>query len=113
MGESFFIDLITHLAREENILFPLIRKIDKEKILDSDELNMLDCAMKKLETEHKELASTLKKIRQLCSDYKVPENTSIDLRKLYTALEKLEEDMQVHNHKEDDILFPKTLEKIG
>ena len=60
--------------------------------------------------EHETLGNYLKELRELSQDYRLPEDACASYSLLYRMLEALEEDIHLHIHLENNILFPKAVE---
>ena len=63
-----------------------------------------------MEMEHELVGNHLAEIRELSSNYTLPENACASYSLLYRMLAEFEEDLHLHIHLENNILFPKTLE---
>ncbi|HRO41570.1 MAG TPA: iron-sulfur cluster repair di-iron protein [Flavipsychrobacter sp.] len=100
-------ELTTHMKKEEQILFPSIKllenggtKIGFETI--NDPIFMM-------ERDHDIAGELMRDIRQLTSDFQVPENSCNSIKMLYYKLEEFENDLLQHIHLENNILFPKAM----
>ena len=89
-----------HLAKEEQILFPLIR---------SGRAHLAHMPVRVMMQEHEDHAANLQRVRQLTCDLRVPEEACSSWRALYTGLHELELDLMKHIHLENNILFPAVL----
>lgn len=98
-------ELMEHLIKEEQIVFPLIKEYENDP---SDEiLNKVKEAITELEAEHDKAGDLLKQIRDLTNDYTLPPGACMTYTLTYQRLEALESDMFEHVHKENNILFPR------
>lgn len=102
-------DLIPHLMKEERILFPYISALEQTP----DEVpyscfGSVANPIRMMQAEHVALKAVLERIRALTSDYHPP---CADLGDLYVALSALDDDLMQHMHQEDDVLFPKALQR--
>jgi len=95
-------DLEDHMAREEEILFPMIKK---------GEGVMAEGPITIMEEEHESAGAALRQLRELTGDYRVPEDACNTWRALWHGLASLEEALHQHIHLENNILFPRTLEE--
>lgn len=98
-------ELLQHLKKEEEILFPLIKKV--QSIDKGESLETIISEITRLSEEHESAGGAMDKINELTSGYKVPEdacNTYIVTMKL---LNEFEDDLHTHVHLENNILFPK------
>jgi regulator of cell morphogenesis and NO signaling len=57
--------------------------------------------------EHDGAGDALRALRNVTSDYKVPEDACISYRTLYDALQGFEKDLHQHIHIENNVLFPR------
>jgi regulator of cell morphogenesis and NO signaling len=64
-----------------------------------------------MEQEHDLAGNALARIRQLTRNYQVPEDACNTFRTVLSSLEELEHDMHRHVHKENQILFPRAIER--
>ncbi len=93
-------ELEQHLVKEEEDLFPLILKGDKEKIRLPVDI---------LESEHSAAGEALRRVRVLTDDFQVPAEACNTWRALWKGLEALEDSLHQHIHLENNILFPKAV----
>ena len=96
-------ELEEHLLKEENILFPLMIKYDKEK--NEKEKKEIEEDIRIIVNEHEAAGDILKELAEVTDDYKVPEWGCISFKLLYDYLHDLEKDLFIHIHKENNILF--------
>lgn len=104
-------ELIQHLTKEENILFPAVKElfsINSEK-----SGSVIRKEMDGLMGEHESAGGAMDRINFLTDNYKVPEDACNSYRLALTMLEKFEDDLHTHVHLENNILFPKTLDKLN
>jgi regulator of cell morphogenesis and NO signaling len=62
-----------------------------------------------MEMEHEEVGKNLEEIRELTNNYTLPEDACASYSLLYRLLDEFEEDLHLHIHLENNILFPKAL----
>jgi len=93
-------ELEQHMAKEEQILFPMIT---------SGKGAMVDGPVSVMRHEHDSAAAALRRLRELTSDYEVPEEACNTWRALWHGLSALEESLHQHIHLENNILFPRAL----
>ncbi|HEV2483017.1 MAG TPA: iron-sulfur cluster repair di-iron protein [Puia sp.] len=111
--ENIHDELTPHLETEERILFPYIQSLWAvaegrlpEAGVDMAVLNPI----RRMETEHQTVGEYLSTLRTLTNDYAPPADACASYTLLYRMLEAFEEDLHLHVHLENNILFPKTLE---
>jgi regulator of cell morphogenesis and NO signaling len=93
-------DLEQHMAKEEQILFPLIQ---------SGQGALANGPISVMEREHDSAATALRRLRELTNDYEVPKEACDTWRALWHGLAALEESLHRHIHLENNILFPRAL----
>lgn len=101
-------ELAEHAQKEEQVLFPLIAQ------LEDDTANSDLCApVKRLIQEHAATNASLAKLRELTNGYQPPVDACNTYRALFAGLADLETDTWQHIHLENNILFPRALERAG
>jgi regulator of cell morphogenesis and NO signaling len=96
-------ELEQHLIKEEEILFPLIRKYEAEG---TEELKKkIGEVIRETEEEHEAAGDILKELRSITEDYIVPTDGCATYSKTYKLLQELESDLFQHIHLENNILF--------
>lgn len=97
------IELEEHLIKEEDVLFPAIKKYEVEKTSDNREkmINLLN----ELEQEHTGAGDIIKELREVTNHYIVPEGACRTYELTYKKLRELELDTFQHIHLENNILF--------
>ncbi len=93
-------DLVAHLEKEEQVVFPWIRGGSGATAGE---------ALGVLEREHEVLGALLAEIRVLTGDYRVPAEACATWRALWEGLESLERETHEHIHLENNVLFPRAL----
>jgi regulator of cell morphogenesis and NO signaling len=90
----------SHLAKEEQILFPLIL---------SGRGRLAHMPVQVMVQEHEDHGRNLRRIRELTQDLRLPDEACASWRELYRALGELEAELVDHIHLENNILFPRAL----
>jgi regulator of cell morphogenesis and NO signaling len=90
-----------HLAKEEQILFPLIK---------AGRGAQAQMPIRVMYQEHEDHGANLHKIRALTNDLQEPEEACESWRALYASLRELEAELQEHIHLENNVLFPRALQ---
>jgi len=93
-------ELDQHMAKEERILFPMIR---------GGQGAMTGGPISVMEHEHDSAGNALARLRELTHGYEVPEQACNTWRALWHGLEALEGSLHEHIHLENNILFPRAL----
>lgn len=91
-------DLENHMAKEEQVLFPMIRQGGAP---------MISMPIEVMRQEHARAADMLRGIEHATSNLTLPEGACGSWTALYTGLRKFGEDLVVHIHLENDVLFPR------
>lgn len=113
-------EMTFHMMKEEKVLFPFIHSMVKANSTDPDKraalmapFNSVQIPIEAMEREHVTAGNLAAEIRRVCSDFNPPEDACITFKAAYAGLKEFEDDLHVHIHVENNILFPKaiTLEK--
>lgn len=107
-------DIEMHLAKEEQILFPLIRQMEAYQ-QGRGPVPEVHCGsvanpIGQMEFEHDQAGQFLAQIRAITSDFQLPEDACETFRALYDGLRDVEADLHEHIHLENNILFPEAVE---
>ena len=110
-------ELLPHMKKEENILFPYITQMEEAKRAGkSTPVPMFGSVrnpVRMMMTEHDAAGDVLRSIRQLSNEFNLPADTCVSYQTLYGRLEELEQDLHQHVHLENNILFPCAIEMEG
>ncbi|PGV47999.1 iron-sulfur cluster repair di-iron protein [Bacillus sp. AFS037270] len=108
MNELFYEfkkELLEHMAKEEEIVFPLIKQLADGTPNPEEAIKMIV----ELEKEHDHAGEILRQIRAVTSDFALPADACGTYRLVYARLEALEGLTFMHVHLENNILFPRYL----
>lgn len=103
-------ELSNHMMKEEQTLFPMMRQLDASKTTPTFPCGSLANPIREIESEHIQAGSALEKLRELADGYTPPDWACNTYRAMLDALIHLEHDLHLHIHKENNVLFPRTLE---
>lgn len=95
-------ELTSHLAKEEEILFPAVVALSKGEAAPRS----LDGPIAQMIHEHDAVGAALERMRALSNEFVPPENACNTYRALFAGLKDLEEDLHRHIHLENAVLFP-------
>lgn len=99
-----------HLVREERVLFPWLRRLERKSEITSGPpwsvRRPIDCMIH----DHDDVGDAFRKIRVLTDDLTPPEGACSTWRECYRLLATFERDTHMHIHKENNILFPAGVE---
>ena len=100
-------ELLNHMQKEEQILFPMILAMEEQKHTKNNQhCGNINNPIKMMELEHDDAGVALEKIKLLTDNYQVPSGACQTYRIMLHELEVFEKDMHQHIHKENNILFP-------
>jgi regulator of cell morphogenesis and NO signaling len=102
-------ELDGHLAKEEMILFPLVRALDGGAQAGTFHCGSVNNPIRVMSMEHDSAGEALVQLRLLTNDYAVPEDGCNTFRALYFGLAEMEQDLHRHIHLENNILFPRAI----
>lgn len=91
-------ELESHLIKEETLLFPAIAAGGTGS-------PRVAALLADLEAEHEAAGDALKELRELTDHHRAPEDACESYRALYRRLQAFEQDMFIHVHLENNILF--------
>lgn len=108
---SFRSELESHMMKEEQILFPLIKKIESGQVA-AESANFIFGPISVMEQEHDTAGEALVAMRGLTDGFTPPQTACNTYRATMDALITLEKDLHWHIHKENNILFPRAIQQI-
>ena len=100
-------DLDPHLQREERVLFPMIRALMSAKIRPTLSVRT---PIAVLCADHDRAGELLQALRKQTRGYLTPPDGCASYRAFYDGLAELEADLHLHVHKENNRLFPGSIE---
>ncbi len=103
-------DLEPHMAKEERVLFPMVRELASAVSPPSFHCGSVANPISMMMREHEQTGSILEALRSQTDGYHAPDDACASYRALYEALDALEADTHLHIHKENNVLFPAVLE---
>lgn len=105
-------EMAEHTIKEESVMFPYIKRLVVENgSASSDQWDTFQQPVKLLIEEHELVGANMEKIRELSSNYTVPEDGCASYSFLFKSLNEFEEDLHIHIHLENNILFPKAIKR--
>ncbi len=100
-------ELLKHLKNEEEILFPAIKEAEKNSSAKVKETIVSEIT--RMQGEHEFAGGAMDKINVLTNYYFIPEDACNTYRVSLKLLEQFEDDLHIHVHLENNILYPKAL----
>jgi regulator of cell morphogenesis and NO signaling len=107
-------ELLLHMMKEEQVLFPYVRQL--ELAVDNKSARPASCfgtvqnPVRMMMMEHDAAGDMLRQMRELSNNFTSPADACVSYQTLYHALEGLEQDLHQHIHLENNILFPRAVE---
>jgi len=103
-------ELVPHMDKEEGILFPAVRMLERGNGLAGFPFGSLANPLRVMEADHEAAGEALRRLRELSGGYAVPPDGCESYRALYGALAALETDLHRHIHEENNELFRRARE---
>lgn len=109
----FLQDLLDNIAREEKVLFPVIKQmVSKKANADTEityKMGSLEEPINLLKKDHEVALADLSFFRILTSDYTLPADACSSYQYLFQKMKEFESELQTHIQLENNILFPKAI----
>ncbi len=104
-------EMTKHMKEEEEILFPMIKKIEQAQSEGTSFTSeqSFGSLVQTAEQEHDTVGRALEQIRNLSANYAIPEDACTSYKLLFSMLQDLENDIFTHIHLENNILFEKAI----
>ena len=107
-------ELAAHMKKEELILFPFIRKMTKAKLentkVDAAHFGTVKNPIQMMMNVHTVEGNRFRKIEELSNNYTPPLDACNTYRVSFALLKEFEQDLHLHIHLENNILFPRAIE---
>ncbi|MBL7755655.1 MAG: iron-sulfur cluster repair di-iron protein [Chitinophagaceae bacterium] len=107
-------ELVQHMMKEERILFPYIRSLEAAGLhhqnVPPSPFGTIQNPINMMESEHELAGELTARIRELTMGYCAPDWACNTFKAMYHKLKEFENDLHIHIHLENNILFPKALE---
>ncbi|MCC7301566.1 MAG: iron-sulfur cluster repair di-iron protein [Bacteroidia bacterium] len=112
--ESAANEILPHMHKEEQILFPYIRQLaiikKNSEPFEGSPFGTVENPIHMMEHEHDTLGNILKELNACTGGYTLPPDACASYSMLYRMLDEFENDLHLHIHLENNILFPKAIE---
>ncbi len=107
------LDLLPHMLKEEQVLFPYIAQLEQAANSQADPpmpfFGTVQNPVRMMMKEHDTAGDLLRDLRRASGDFTVPDDGCASYRALYQALAEFEADLHQHIHLENNLLFPAAL----
>lgn len=102
------LELTSHMKKEEQVLFPYIKKMIELNDLNAP-FGTVQNPIKMMMHEHDTEGERFRKIAELSNNYTPPNDACNTYKVTFHLLKEFEEDLHLHIHLENNILFPKSI----
>jgi regulator of cell morphogenesis and NO signaling len=113
LAQTMMDELDGHMRREEEVLFPYIifleHSINQQLPTPPSPFGSVRNPINMMMAEHESAGAALEEIRNLTSNYAVPEDACTTFRVTLQQLEEFGQDLHQHVYLENTILFPKAM----
>ena len=99
------------VAMEEEVLFPHVKTLVHSAAAVPAPFGSVRNPIQVMEHEHDSAGAALARMRELIGDYEPPMDACNTFRASLDGLAELERDTHQHVHKENNVLFPRALER--
>lgn len=100
-------ELEFHLEKEEQVLFPAIKDILRAKSPAAKATVISEIT--RMKEEHEFAGGEMDRINTMTQSYRLPEDACPTYQLTFKLLKQFEDDLHVHVHLENNILYPKAL----
>lgn len=105
-------EMFSHMQKEEMILFPLVRQIEAGSG-DGFHCGSIANPIRVMEAEHESAGRATARLRELTDGFTPDAEACNTHRALLAGLADFEADLHRHVHKENNILFPRAIERAS
>jgi regulator of cell morphogenesis and NO signaling len=107
-------ELTVHMKKEELILFPFIKALERYMSGELKELppyhfSSVENPIRMMEDEHESVGTLMHRIEKTSNNFTPPDHACNTYRVLYAKLKEFQDDLMQHIHLENNILFPKAI----
>lgn len=106
-------EMTSHMVKEEQVLFPYIKQLQARThgIAPEQEavFGTVQTPINMMEMEHELVGKNMEELRSITNEYTLPTDGCASYALLYKMLEEFENDLHLHIHLENNILFPKAV----
>jgi regulator of cell morphogenesis and NO signaling len=100
-------ELLQHLRNEEEVLFPAIKEVKRNGSPEAKQLIIKETS--RMIGEHELAGSAMDEINKISKNYTVPADGCNTYHVTFKTLQQFEDDLHVHVHLENNILYPKAI----
>jgi regulator of cell morphogenesis and NO signaling len=100
-------ELLQHLKHEEEVLFPAIKKALVAKSVETTSIIVSE--IERMATEHEFAGGAMDTINAITNNYQTPADACNTYKVALNLLSQFEDDLHIHVHLENNIIYPKAL----
>ena len=104
-------EMFSHMHKEEQILFPLVREIDAGQL--GKFAASIANPIRQMEAEHDDAGRATERLRELTDGFTPDAEACNTHRALLDGLARFESDLHRHVHKENNVMFPRALAAVA
>ncbi|MNK18068.1 Iron-sulfur cluster repair protein YtfE [compost metagenome] len=101
-------ELTSHMQKEEQILFPFVRQLATGKSVQAP-FGSVQNPINMMMHEHTAEGERFRRIVELTDNYMPPEDACNTYKVTFALLQEFEEDLHLHIHLENNIMFPRAI----
>ncbi len=107
-------DFIEHIYEEEDTFFSYVNQLSrflKDDVPSSEVFYLMEkCSVREFALDHEVHDNEMEGFRKITNDFTYCDEADLQIKVLYSELERLEKDLILHAKIENEILFPKALQ---
>jgi len=107
--QALYDDLMPHLEKEEQILFPYIRSLESGAGPGEACFASVEGPIGVMQREHEQAGEVLRELKVLTNNHTPPDDACGSYKSLYMGLKALEMDLHLHIYLESHLLFPQAV----
>lgn len=104
-------ELLQHLGKEEQVLFPALKRVQETG--SADDKSVIISEISRMTGEHEFAGGAMDKINEMTRGYLVPGDACNTYAVTLKLLGEFEDDLHIHVHLENNILYPAAMEMAG
>ncbi|WP_295666661.1 iron-sulfur cluster repair di-iron protein [uncultured Mucilaginibacter sp.] len=107
-------ELTDHMKKEELLLFPYIKNLEQKadgliEDMPKSHFGTVKNPVRMMEHEHENVGNSMHRIQFLSNNFTPPDYACNTYKVLYAKLKEFSDDLHLHIHLENNILFPKSV----
>ena len=112
--ETLHAEMLAHIQKEEQVLFPLIAQMDQDSIIAHPPghpcFRSVSFPISLMEQEHDSANHIMEELRNLTQGFEPPEWGCIAHIALFSGIREFESDLKQHIRLENEVLFPRAIQ---